>query len=1714
MKLTLANALLVTALCPMFITNLGLPAGAVLLSKGEPDKHVDVVLNGDLLPTGRTYGFTTLTQPSPAPRATPLGVEALTVVSERTRQTANQAARAQLSQTTPDLNILARYSGGGGIGESIDEFYTPAVVADAMWALTGDLKAGATAFDPACGIGNILARAPKGLHLIGNELSRESSAIARHLLPHADIRTLPFEAFHLTCADALYDVALLNPPYGPRSMRHLDARHIGTNEAYFVLKALERVKHASGVVVALVNANLVYGDAHRAWRERVALAGRVVHAVLVPTGAFEKSGAGVTTAILVIRRHDLGVAEALATLTLPQREDLLDEYGDWGTRGWSNGTQLVTRVEKNQAVSYHLSHQVFADRRLGKGHDLTVGRFGQMAYTGAVDLSADRLKALREAARSSLQGAGILLGAVLETIRCQQGDHAASYASEQARTASAGPIPLGTRNREGTWVYTVRGWQPTDDFAQPAVADALFLSSAVGRALELAGTPDADRVALTHARLLVQRLDAQYRARHAAYDVPRLSRLAGRFSSLALLIANLKAGEVVLPGGDVTAALTIPGDLTAVASALSDQLLLTADTLMDHAAVTRPEALAHLALHYAFNGEVWIKPGVYYTGNAITLSEYARQLSSQFTGTERSALLKQAEEFLRRMQPAALADVQFSPRDRVIPVAVLEAWVNAILRSYHTPSGEERQHALTVIREGGAVKLRLRATQDRHQNLQIRRTFDSKAARDLQEYLNFHTRLPAIAGAADMTHEQYRAERAAAMDEAREYEERTAQHFHNWLPSSGFAEITLQAYNQARRAHLMPDGVTDPLDLPDWHGPEAHPYQAMDVRTMAATNGMLNGYDVGLGKTYTALLLIAYLRRLGRTVRPAIVVPASLIGNWATNAAAALPGWRIVSVGMSPVMEEDGTPKVKFKRDGSPMMDDRGNPIPVWKEDSTELRRLKLGQVTAGQADLVIMSREAFTAIPMTAANREHLIQTDEQYLARLEAKETFEGKGKRGRHDILARIQAFQAKSAARLKTAGEHDLLFEHLALDLIVWDEAHAYKNTYSAPSTFGESVKFLGAGAEADRALDAVHKGRFTRARGGRTYAFTASWVKNSPLELHSMISLVSDDLPSFGLATNEALMDQYLRIEPRIITNMDSSVDVRPAVVGFRRLRELKGIIASKVIVRKAGQPEVVTRDGRPLHVPRIRPVEVTFDMSPEQATEYAKLRVQARQASNAKVKEDHAFSVMWRMRKLTADPVLLGIGGPNPRFEVIAHQTLQVRAQGRKSLVFLSIGETEGSYDRLRDTLIAAGYPAHEIAVVTGSSHRGAVAKIDLEDDYNYGDLTLIICSEVVAEGFNLQRGTGAILHGDVPWNWEAIKQRNGRGGRQGNVFDEVLCIYLLMKGSFDGITYTSMRGKKAWQDQLEGETDEVMNAAAELGTEDLALLLSEDPEATRQDIEMKKQILAERTGQAAFRRKCQLLAQVIFARTHLKTLIGAANRRKRGWTPLDHLRVSSARRAFERVQAELETHNVDDFPLLRLATYRGAVDWTYGIPFHEGMSFTLGDLTHTVENVTLNNVSTRDLAGVAHTLTFRDIARGARNFQPRLETQWYEGAEAATAGLVQATVHLGQDIPVTVLNGRAVNPVPGSQNVLTACVRGEMVESVTGMNDATLRRLISAGATLIHYLTRHDEHGVHVEHAAVLVPDSQMRDRTRKVVDTPKFRARLTEIARLALVA
>ncbi len=151
-------------LCPLFLSNTHFAPARLPATVALP-KDVEVVLNGSLLGTPRASGLGTQPGEAPAPLTFPLGVEALPGITSEARVTANTAALDERTAAQPDLQVLPRDSGRGGLGalaSSVNGFYTPREVALAMWAAAGRVKDGARPLDPSCGVGSLLILAPQG----------------------------------------------------------------------------------------------------------------------------------------------------------------------------------------------------------------------------------------------------------------------------------------------------------------------------------------------------------------------------------------------------------------------------------------------------------------------------------------------------------------------------------------------------------------------------------------------------------------------------------------------------------------------------------------------------------------------------------------------------------------------------------------------------------------------------------------------------------------------------------------------------------------------------------------------------------------------------------------------------------------------------------------------------------------------------------------------------------------------------------------------------------------------------------------------------------------------------------------------------------------------------------------------------------------------------------------------------------------------------------------------------------------------------------------------------------------------------------------------------------------------------------------------------------------------------------------------------------------
>ena len=148
-----------------------------------------------------------------------------------------------------------------------------------------------------------------------------------------------------------------------------------------------------------------------------------------------------------------------------------------------------------------------------------------------------------------------------------------------------------------------------------------------------------------------------------------------------------------------------------------------------------------------------------------------------------------------------------------------------------------------------------------------------------------------------------------------------------------------------------------------------------------------------------------------------------------------------------------------------------------------------------------------------------------------------------------------------------------FSELGCDALIVDEAHRYKNLWYPTARLGSpKIEYAGAMESGGQqiivplAWDMYFKCRAVlAARGGDggILFLTATPVKNSPLELYSMISYLSArGWESRKISHKEEFIDRYWKLDTRVVSDVEGNARLVLAVGGFRQLDELNDILAS------------------------------------------------------------------------------------------------------------------------------------------------------------------------------------------------------------------------------------------------------------------------------------------------------------------------------------------------------------------------------------------------------------------------------------------------------------------------------------------------------------------------------------------------------------------------
>jgi SNF2 family DNA or RNA helicase/predicted RNA methylase len=1341
----------------------------------------------------------------PAPIAVDPSVEARITqwgmpagASKADRKRANAAAVALLDakrdedMTDADRAVLARYTGRGGIGDSLNEFYTEPAVASAMWSMLASLGfKGGDVLEPSSGTGVYLHTAPSGSHVTAVELDPVSARIAGiiHRPAGHEVASSSLERF-ATQDGRQFDAVIGNVPFGLRgSMIKDDKRDLTTADQYFVDTALDKTKDG-GLVALIVPTGIMDSKTGRTFRERVLRKGEFIAAHRLPNTAFEASHTGVTSDIVLFRKRPQDVAGALSTVTQDQLKalGLWDEEflaGTYFTDGRGAGN-VMGRMEEGWRA------------KAGMGHDITV--------TGSMSGVPEALAAWRpeEAARS-------VQSPTVPTILEFLGDDVS--ARQRAINAALKPpyqvAKVGDVRIIDGVRYILQGepprWHRAEDEAPAAVDDIRHIGEmleglAEGRDrdprytrgaliealddyVKLHGIPARNRDLLRWlAAPSLPSIDGESPADHAArvdQTRRRAARLLGAVSDTGeysdLVTGRVREGEAA--------------DIDTVATKLSlEGGGFTVDQLAATTGGTTASVLDHLyaSPSYALesDGRTWLTMDVYLGGELWPKYDAAVAMAAHegITPEAKAKYAAQAAALEATIQPQSLEDVEVLISSGFISPEVVAAYFNEktladrqkSTRSYSGPA------LIDVAFAGGLY------------------TF-SKQRGEKDNYLPWGVDLA----------EKFLNRTGVRKDDLPKIDQLNSD-FSAWVRTSAFRDQVEETYNRTYRGFRQKAFSDAAIAIPGLNPAlDVNAYHFAGLRwAMEAGKGIIAA-DVGLGKTGRALMLARLAKVTGEAKKPTIVVPKSVLANWLAETQFWFPGSKVLVIG-----ETYSTDKA-------------GNTVS--KPDDEATRRRKYHELGQNDYDFVLISQPAWNDLDVDPITKGEYVNSDFW----VQRGDSLGNAGDKRLNEIRTRYE--QAK-AQREFADREETIYFNQTGIDMLIMDEGHAFKNLYAAKNRFGESPKFLGGSGLSNRAQDTYFKTRWLREqRDGRgVYMLTATPTKNSPLEIYSMLSHIAPEaFERMGISNSEAFLDRFCEFKLDNILTVDGKIEEALVTAGFKNLDELREVMR-RYIDRK-------TAADVGLKIPTADKIEHMVDMTDKQEAVYQELRAAAADRDKSDADGDsHIFSIMSKMGKASIDLDLLGYkGSRSPKIDACVAKAVEHSADGGQ-VIFCEAVDT---HEKIAGALVAAGIPRDQIAILNGKSASSSAARQRISDNFNSGKLKFVIGNKTMEEGVNLQKKTSDIHHLDLPWEPASLQQRNGRGVRQGNKKESVRVHTYLAKRSFDGYRYQTIAAKRDWQDLLWNGGARVENLAREgaFSRQDMMIMLSADPDAAREKYESDK---------------------------------------------------------------------------------------------------------------------------------------------------------------------------------------------------------------------------------------------------------------------------------
>lgn len=591
------------------------------------------------------------------------------------------------------------------------------------------------------------------------------------------------------------------------------------------------------------------------------------------------------------------------------------------------------------------------------------------------------------------------------------------------------------------------------------------------------------------------------------------------------------------------------------------------------------------------------------------------------------------------------------------------------------------------------------------------------------------------------------------------------------------------------------------------------------VKFLTVNGSGIVAFDVGVGKTMTAILAMAQALYTGQCKRPLVIVPNPTYKKWISE-----------TIGE---FNADGTIKVN-------------GVLPQYRDRINDFYNLgvkyekKLSQNWPKDFTITFITYEGLERLGFSANAKEFLGERLYTILnqGNLEARDV-----QKLRESIDSILGDVTSDTIAN----------FDELGFDYIVCDEAHNFKKIFTRVKGRVDKNK-----NERETSPYQISNGEPSN-RGLKLFSFT-QWVldknnmrnvvlltatpfTNSPLEIYSMLSLVAyQNLEKRGITNLIDFFDKFIHEESELSVTIRGKFEPRPVIKTFNNRQVLQNIIFSSIIYKtgeEAGVPRPVKvvypylKDERGIFLNPEERIETSLRPTPDQ--EYW-LREIARFANQTpgnaiepfvpKSMYDNRNRLLGRdllainlAKSVTLSPYLMRIGGEdgvllyekeNPTYTefIDSSPKLEYTMKCMQSVrnwhisrnepvsgIILYMNMATGYFPLIKEYLVKkVGYDKKEVQIIIGGISQAKKERI--KEKFLAGDVKVILGSATIKEGIDLQVRTTTLFNEAMDWNPTDITQLEGRAWRQGNIHSYVRIVTPLIENSLDVFLFQKLEEK------------------------------------------------------------------------------------------------------------------------------------------------------------------------------------------------------------------------------------------------------------------------------------------------------------------------------